>query len=319
MSKARDYKPADIKRLFAFSGNQCAAPSCNRAIIAKDGTTVVGKICHIAAASSNGPRFDKTMEDDDRRAFDNLILLCDEDHSIIDNKENESKYPTPLLKQWKADHQAKFSSTPIEVSDKIVESAIEQVIQIEENRGIVNQLNGVYGNVTINNNLNNNYSEHYDESKEEGVIKEIFDNALNLVETDPIENRDKDNGKLIHALKKIQINFKTKEEEEEVRTYFSNSYNKKNSIEGYLIGLDSEFQLDLENHIFGKYVELKSTKPNIEILRDLFKLYIPNSKENDPMYTNMAQAYVLLFFEDCTIFEKTEEEISKQADLFSEL
>lgn len=319
MSKARDYKPADVKKLFAFSGNQCAEPSCSRSMIAKDGITVVGKICHIAAASSKGPRFDKNMDDDDRRGFDNLILLCDEDHSIIDNKENELKYPTRLLKKWKKDHQEKFSSTPIEVKDEVVESAIEQVIQIEENRGIVNQLNGVKGNVTINNNLTNNYSEHYDESKEQGVITEIFDNALKLVETDPVENRDKDDGKLVHALKKIQINFKSEEEEQEVRTYFSNSYNKKNSIERYLISLESEFQLDLENHIFGKYSDLKSTKPNIEILRDLFKLYIPNSKEDDPLYTNMAQAYVLLFFEDCTIFEKTEEEKDKQGDLFSDL
>lgn len=319
MSEPRDYKPSDIKRLFAFSGNQCAEPSCTRAIIAKDGLTVVGKICHIAAASSKGPRFDKNMDDDDRRAFDNLILLCDEDHSIIDKKENEQKFPTALLKKWKKDHQEKYSSTPIVIKDEVVKRAIEQIIKIEENRGIVNQVSNVTGNFTINNRVTNNYSNHYDESKEEGVIEEIFNNALKMVEIDPVKSRDKDSGKLVHALKKIKINFKSIEEEQEVRTYFSNSYNKKNSIERYLISLESEFQIDLENHIFGKYSDLKSTKPNIEILRDLFKLYIPFSKESDPMYTNMAQAYVLLFFEDCTIFEKTEEEKNKQGDLFSQL
>lgn len=45
------------------------------------------------------------MTDDERRGFDNLILLCDEHHVIIDNRENESEYPTPLLKRWKIDHE----------------------------------------------------------------------------------------------------------------------------------------------------------------------------------------------------------------------
>lgn len=319
MSKARDYKPSDVKRLFAFSGNQCAEPSCERPVIGKDGLTVVGKICHIEAASKNGPRYRKDMTDDDRRSFDNLILLCDEDHSIIDNKENESEYSVAHLKEWKKQHQEKFSSSEIEVNDKVVEKAIEQVIEIEENRGIVNQVNAT-GNssVTINNEINN-YSSHHNEIEEEGVIKEIFDNAIELVQSDPVESEQKDSGKLVHTLKKIQINFKNTEEEQEVRIYFSNSFNKKNSIEKYLSSLDSEFQIDLENHIFGKYSELKSTKTNIEILRELFRIYVPKNKENDPAYVNVAQAYVLLFFEDCTIFEKTQEELNKQTDLFSEL
>ena len=47
------------------------------------------------------------MTDDDRRHFNNLIVLCDECHSIIDNKENESKYPVSLLREWKKEHESK--------------------------------------------------------------------------------------------------------------------------------------------------------------------------------------------------------------------
>lgn len=45
------------------------------------------------------------MSDDDRRHFNNLLLLCGEHHPIIDNKENESQYPVKLLKQWKKNHE----------------------------------------------------------------------------------------------------------------------------------------------------------------------------------------------------------------------
>lgn len=103
--KARQYTPSTVKRLHTLSGNQCAAPDCGRPLIARDSHTIISKICHIEAASSDGPRYNPNMTDDERRHFNNLILLCDECHSIIDNKKNESEYPVLLLKKWKKDHE----------------------------------------------------------------------------------------------------------------------------------------------------------------------------------------------------------------------
>jgi hypothetical protein len=106
--KARQYKPSVIRRLDTLSGNECAFPDCSKKLIAEDGKSIISKICHIAAASPEGPRFDNSMTDDERREFDNLILLCDEHHVIIDNKENETLYPTYLLKKWKSEHEKKI-------------------------------------------------------------------------------------------------------------------------------------------------------------------------------------------------------------------
>lgn len=106
--KARQYKPSTIRRLDTLSGNECAHPNCTKKLIAEDGISIISKICHIAAASKEGPRYDVNMTDDERRGFDNLILLCDEHHVIIDNKVNESKYPTSLLKEWKQNHEKKI-------------------------------------------------------------------------------------------------------------------------------------------------------------------------------------------------------------------
>jgi hypothetical protein len=106
--RARQYRPAHTKLLFTLSGNQCASPDCIKTMIAKDEKSMIAKICHIAAASADGPRFNPSMTDDERRHFDNLIILCDECHTIIDNKENESEYPTKLLKKWKSEHEGKL-------------------------------------------------------------------------------------------------------------------------------------------------------------------------------------------------------------------
>ena len=105
-SKARDYTLSTRRRLDILSGNQCAAPDCTKPLIAKDEQTILSKICHIEAASPGGARFNPNMTDDERRSFDNLIILCDECHSIIDNKINEPDYPVKLLKEWKTEHEA---------------------------------------------------------------------------------------------------------------------------------------------------------------------------------------------------------------------
>ena len=106
-SKARKYKPSTIRRLDTLSGNECASPECSRSLIARDNESIISKICHIEAASENGPRYNPNMTDDERRHFNNLILLCDECHTIIDNKENEENYPVSILREWKSNHESK--------------------------------------------------------------------------------------------------------------------------------------------------------------------------------------------------------------------
>lgn len=127
ISKARQYKPSTVRRLDTLSGNQCAAPTCDKPLIAKDGKSIISKICHIEAASVEGARYNSNMSDDDRRHFDNLILLCDECHTIIDNKENESEYPVTLLKKWKKDHDA-IQITKLASNPTLLGAAINAII-----------------------------------------------------------------------------------------------------------------------------------------------------------------------------------------------
>lgn len=129
--KSRDYTPTTIKRLFMFSGIECAAPDCNNLLIARDEISIISKICHIEAASKGGARYNPDMIDDDRRAHENLILLCDECHTIIDSKENETKYPREMLWKWKREHEKKVMARTEAFSElKKHPSVVASVINI---------------------------------------------------------------------------------------------------------------------------------------------------------------------------------------------
>jgi hypothetical protein len=137
----RDYKISEIKRLFVESHNQCAEPNCLSSLMAEDHITVIGKICHIEAANKNGPRFNGDMNNDQRRSYENLILLCDEHHRIIDNPQNESKYRKEKLLEWKQNHISQNSSSSYEISVDHIQKFIEETKKYYQK---INSLDGPY-------------------------------------------------------------------------------------------------------------------------------------------------------------------------------
>lgn len=63
---ARKYPTqSTVKKLFALSGNQCAFPECKDRFVDKS-RTLTREICHIEAASDNGPRFNDKSGDEKR-------------------------------------------------------------------------------------------------------------------------------------------------------------------------------------------------------------------------------------------------------------
>ena len=131
--KSREIKASDRKRLFVLSGCECANPSCSNKLMAKDYNTILGEICHIEAASPEGPRYNPNQTDEERRSFDNLILLCESCHKEIDNKLNESKYPVALLKEWKKNHQEKILNS----KHGKLPSYFQQIVSAIANKGLM--------------------------------------------------------------------------------------------------------------------------------------------------------------------------------------
>lgn len=58
-----------------------------------------GEVAHVIAASAEGPRGDGTTQEADLGAWDNLILLCANCHTIADKVPDD--HPIELLLEWK--------------------------------------------------------------------------------------------------------------------------------------------------------------------------------------------------------------------------
>jgi hypothetical protein len=102
-SAKRAYSHKTLKVLFGLSGNKCAMPSCSNPII-KSGTglsgeLVLGQICHIYAASDDGPRGKVGLTDAEKNSSDNLVLCCPTHHVVVDGQHKD--YPASTLLQWK--------------------------------------------------------------------------------------------------------------------------------------------------------------------------------------------------------------------------
>lgn len=94
-----------LRKLFLLSGNLCAFPGCERIMMNADGV-FISQVCHIEAAEEGGQRFNKQMSNEDRRHFDNLLLMCHEHHKVTDDV---IKFPVERLRQIKRDHEGRFS------------------------------------------------------------------------------------------------------------------------------------------------------------------------------------------------------------------
>ena len=164
---------------------------------------------------------------------------------------------------------------------------------------------------------------YYGVAADEDLSPTIVDDILAYVMTNVSKQKDVISKgypeKLIKTNAKINKNFLKAKEKEEVKQHFTYSYINIALIEEKYRLLDNNIQLDIHNHIFSVYQEMKSTKPNIEILRDLFKYFLPPNKDRDSRYVSISKAFVLFFFDDCTIFEKTKQERAIQTDLFSQI
>jgi len=127
-------KPSTIKKLFAFSGNLCAFPGCKEPLVTADGE-IISEICHIEAAEKGGERFNGSSNDEYRRSYENLILLCGTHHKITNN---EHKYTAIVLKEMKSQHEKKHQRNQYSVSEKIVDQATT-LFMSQENKNIGNK------------------------------------------------------------------------------------------------------------------------------------------------------------------------------------
>ena len=110
--------PTTKLKLYALSNNQCAFTGCKKILYNQDEDVIVSHVAHIRSKSKRGPRYDPTYTGnlDDP---ENLILLCQEHHRIIDT--NPEKYTIEKLIQMKKIHERSFNM------DESISDSYEQV------------------------------------------------------------------------------------------------------------------------------------------------------------------------------------------------
>lgn len=100
--------PTTKYRLFALSGNRCAFPDCTHALVDEATHTPIYAIAHIKSENPGGSRYDPDQTDNERRGFDNLILLCPNHHALIDKK--PELFPAEALYAMKRRHEGAFAA-----------------------------------------------------------------------------------------------------------------------------------------------------------------------------------------------------------------
>ena len=131
MSDPSRYSAGTRAALAWLSRGTCYFPGCGHPIIAfiDEEPFVDFQIAHIRDAKP-GNRYDKSMDDLQRRAFANLILLCKPHHTLVD-KTHPERYSIADLTQWKADREgdsAEALAGSVDLDEDTVEDALMAVV-----------------------------------------------------------------------------------------------------------------------------------------------------------------------------------------------
>ncbi len=103
------FQPKDLKILWGKAAGRCSMPECRGQLVSDASEAVPSKAvlhgenCHIVAEKSDGSRGKSSLKPADRDRYPNLILLCANHHTIID--QDPISWPIELLHQIKSDHE----------------------------------------------------------------------------------------------------------------------------------------------------------------------------------------------------------------------
>ena len=86
--------------------------------------TFVGEMCHIEAAEPGGPRFNSFQTNEQRRAIQNLVLLCHGHHVITDNVKD---FPVTKMQQLKSAHETKVSDFATQLQFRVADLTRRQL------------------------------------------------------------------------------------------------------------------------------------------------------------------------------------------------
>jgi hypothetical protein len=125
------------RRLFAASAGYCQNPGCPNELF----VDVAGKFIHIAemahvfAAIDGGPRTKANLSQEERGAFENLVMLCANCHTKVDKAPDA--FPDKMMLGWKREHANKLQGLfgAVKFDDRSVARQVVEPV-LEENHAI---------------------------------------------------------------------------------------------------------------------------------------------------------------------------------------
>ncbi|WP_326759055.1 hypothetical protein OHB35_14800 [Streptomyces phaeochromogenes] len=134
---------AQQRKLTQRSGNICAFPECGLLLTAQgtaeDPVVVLGEMAHIVAESPNGPRGDAPLTPEERNRYENLILLCNQHHQLIDSEGALAKYTVERLQAMKEAHEQRIerrlggrSNVPSELPPMVNDTVYSNVLPVTQ-------------------------------------------------------------------------------------------------------------------------------------------------------------------------------------------
>jgi hypothetical protein len=96
------------RRLFAASAGYCQNPGCsNELFIDASGKSIhIAEMAHVFAANDGGPRSNPDLSKQERGAFENLVMLCANCHTMVDKAPDA--FPDNMMLNWKREHANKL-------------------------------------------------------------------------------------------------------------------------------------------------------------------------------------------------------------------
>lgn len=128
------------RRLFAASAGYCQNPGCsNELFIDASGKSIhIAEMAHVFAANDGGPRAKRDMSEEERGAFENLVMLCANCHTMVDKA--PEAFPDHIMLHWKHEHAHKLQTLfgAVEFGDRArARQAVEPILS--ENHAIFKQ------------------------------------------------------------------------------------------------------------------------------------------------------------------------------------
>ena len=183
------------RRLFAASAGYCQRPACaNELFVDASGMSIhIAEMAHVFAATDGGPRTNTNLSQEERGAFENLIVLCANCHTMVDKA--PEAFPDTMMANWKREHANKLQGLfgAVKYGDR---ASTRQVVEplLTQNHAIFKQ----YGpHIDAANNPESGAAEQWKRKMLTSILPNsrrmlaILDANLNLLRSDEREALEK--------------------------------------------------------------------------------------------------------------------------------